>query len=325
MRARHRIRRRRRRTATVLAAGAVIAGASLAYLTRDGTDLHTADRATTTEGTADDSNLAAGEVAAIPPDPELQLSSEIQPATISPIDATQILTEATDCLSRINPDGSWEPAGTIGEGSDDLVIERAEIDPNSGRPTIEITTTHDTVVVPGGLADQCSDTDGVDIGVTYNGPPIDFDEGNLAEPAFSGDGWQLTVGEGVNGDTGTFKVCHTFGPGEEGAPQDGGSVVSGCSDWPSANQPDVVIVHAQPGIVFDDRVVLFVDLGTVPVDRIIISQEDGSAVEVAPFVMPRSHKQFAVVELPAGPTDVTIDAVAGDGTILDTRDLSYVP
>jgi hypothetical protein len=145
--------------------------------------------------------------------------------------------------------------------------------------------------------------------------------GNLDEPAFAGDNWELTVGEAANGDTNTFKVCHKFVPADEPETEANGLGTAGCSDWPSATQPDAIIIDAVVAIHNDVSAVVFVDLGTVPVDVVAAVFEDGSRMEVDPFVMPQSGKQFAVVELPGGTAAVSLEAIGSDGAILDTDEV----
>ena len=146
--------------------------------------------------------------------------------------------------------------------------------------------------------------------------------GNLDEPAFSGDNWELTVGEEANGDSGAFKVCHKFVPADDPETEVNGLGTSGCTDWPSATQPDAVIIDAVVAIRTIDSVVVFVDLGTVPVETVVAVLEDGSRVDVSPFRMPQSLKQFAVIELPGSAVTVTLEAIGADGTVLDTDRLS---
>jgi hypothetical protein len=145
--------------------------------------------------------------------------------------------------------------------------------------------------------------------------------GNLEEPAFSGENWDLIVGEGANGDSGTFKVCHQFVPADEPQTEANGLGTSGCSVWPSATQPDAVIIDALIAIRTASSVVVFVDLGTVPIATVSALLDDGSRVDVSPFTMPQSRKQFAVIELPGGTASATLQAIGNDGTILEADEL----
>lgn len=146
--------------------------------------------------------------------------------------------------------------------------------------------------------------------------------GNLEEPAFSGDTWELIVGEDANGDSGTFKVCHAFFPADEPPTQANGLDTSGCSDWPSATHRDVIIVDAVSALRTADAVVLFVDLGVVPVETVVALLADGTGLEVTPFTMPQSRKQFAVIEIPDNAAAIALQAIGPDGTVLDTRDIT---
>ena len=263
--------------------------------------------------------IAAGEVATIPAAATAEPGPSVTPTTISP---SEIFRDAIECLGAVDPTGPPTEADANTSG---IRIESTYVDPESGKPTIEVFTTRPELGAVGGPADRCSETHRVDIEVAYVGPSVDLVGGWLHEPAFSGDEWQLAVGEEANGASGTFKVCHTFLATGEPPTQGNGLGTAGCSDWPSTIQPEVVIVHAAPAILTDDLVVVFIDLGTVPVETIVALHEDGSRADVTPFTMPRSLKQFAVLELPGGAATVTIQAVGNDGTILDSRDLTYLP
>ena len=143
--------------------------------------------------------------------------------------------------------------------------------------------------------------------------------GDLDEPAFSGDNWELIVGEAANGDSGTFKVCHTFVPADDPETEVNGLGTSGCSNWPSATQPDAVILDAVVAIRSADSVVVFVDLGSEPVEAVAVVLEDGSRFDVSPFVMPQSRKQFAVIDLPGGAAVATVEAIGAGGAVLDSN------
>jgi hypothetical protein len=144
-----------------------------------------------------------------------------------------------------------------------------------------------------------------------------FRDGLLDVPPFSGEHWQLIVGEEANGDTGTYKVCHRFAPAEE--PDDGnGFGPSGCVTWPSDAAPGRIIIDAVPVETLDGTL-LFLDLSATPVGSVSTVTDAGQRVEVEPFAMPQSRKQFAVVELPAGTRSVTVRLVGGDGAVLEHR------
>lgn len=49
--------------------------------------------------------------------------------------------------------------------------------------------------------------------------------------------------------------------------------------------------------------------------------DDGSTVEVAPFAIPGSGKQFAVIELPAGADTADVQPLK-DGAVIERRDVN---
>lgn len=143
-----------------------------------------------------------------------------------------------------------------------------------------------------------------------------FGEGTLDPSPISGDGWQLVLGEGENGTTGTYKVCHTFAPAE-GLEMANGFGPSGCVTWPPDVSPDAVILDAVP-VETPGGMVLFVDLSAETFDKVSATTNAGETIEVEPFKMPQSGKQFAVVELPGKTDSVKVDLLS-DGTIIESR------
>lgn len=144
-----------------------------------------------------------------------------------------------------------------------------------------------------------------------------FGEGNLDPSPISGDGWQLVLGEGENGKTGTYKVCHTFAPAE-GLEMANGLGPSGCVTWPPDVPPDAVILDAVP-VETPGGMVLFVDLSAETFDTVSTTTNAGETIEVEPFRMPQSGKQFAVVELPGGTDSVRVDLLGDGGRVLESR------
>lgn len=143
-----------------------------------------------------------------------------------------------------------------------------------------------------------------------------FGEGTLDPSPISGDSWQLILGEGENGTTGTYKVCHGFAPAE--GPEDGnGFGPSGCVTWPPDAPPDGVILDAVP-VETSDGMVLFLDLSDKSFDTVSTITDAGETIETEPFRMPQSGKQFAVVELPGGTDSVKVE-ILGNGVVIETR------
>lgn len=157
---------------------------------------------------------------------------------------------------------------------------------------------------------------------------IALGNGMLAEPTFTGettwdgDTWALNVGEAANDDLGTvFKVCHTFSP-VEGATDGNGYGTSGCEVVSIHDEPDSVFVEIVPAIEAPDEVVVFVDMSTTPVATVSALLDDGSTVDVTPFRMPLSGKQFATIEIPDTARRVTVRAIDEAGNVIESQTLT---
>ena len=146
-----------------------------------------------------------------------------------------------------------------------------------------------------------------------------FRSGMLDAPPYAGDGWQLIVGEEANPDSGTWKVCHRWGPSDEPATDANGFGPAGCVNWPD-DATDTIIMDA---IAFttpygNETDLLFVDLTADAVDTVVVTLEDGSTIDTVPFVMPQSGKQFAVLELPAGVRAIEVRLLE-NGEVVESR------
>lgn len=144
-----------------------------------------------------------------------------------------------------------------------------------------------------------------------------FGEGSLDPAPVSGDGWQLILGEGENGTTGTYKVCHTFAPAE-GLEMANGFGPSRCVTWPPDVPSDAVILDAVP-VETPGGMVLFVDLSAETFDTVRTITSAGETIEVEPFRMPQSGKQFAVIELPGGTDSVKVEVLGDGGIVIESR------
>jgi hypothetical protein len=151
-----------------------------------------------------------------------------------------------------------------------------------------------------------------------------FRGGNLDPAPFSGDGWQLIVGEEANDEAGTsYKVCHTFAPAE-GLDETTGFGPSGCVTWPEDAPTDSTFIDVVP-VGTPEGTVLFVDLSTGGFDVISTTTDGGETIEVEPFTMQGSGKRFAVVELPAGTRSATVALLDGDGAVVESRTVVVSP
>ncbi len=145
--------------------------------------------------------------------------------------------------------------------------------------------------------------------------------GNLDFPPFSGESWELIVGEETNGD-GTYKVCYRFQSPNE-TPNDGNGLGrGGCTTSPDVSRTDRVILEVQSALQTPNGTVIFIGLSQQRVAKLIVTADGGSAVEVAPFAMPQSGKQLAAVELLGPATSVRVEALDDQGTVLETQVLS---
>jgi hypothetical protein len=148
-------------------------------------------------------------------------------------------------------------------------------------------------------------------------------EGEMQPEEFSGDGWSLIVGQGPNptspdGDPASatsWKVCHSFGPPER--TEANGFGPAGCVTWPN-DATDTIVMDAIWFETPDGKSLLFVDLTSEAFDTVSAVFDNGSTVEVAPFVMPTTQKQFAVVEVPTGARTADL-RILDDGDVLESR------
>jgi hypothetical protein len=56
-----------------------------------------------------------------------------------------------------------------------------------------------------------------------------------------------------------------------------------------------------------------------------VTTDARKTIEVAPFRMPQSRKQFAVVELPAATRSVTVDLLDDSGAVIEDRSVRIGP
>lgn len=158
--------------------------------------------------------------------------------------------------------------------------------------------------------------------ILHLGSSVDVD--GLADTAFggpfeaipfSGETWQFYVAEDANPSRETYKVCYSFfAPGE--MTEASGLGRSGCGDWPG--DTDQYFVSLGPAIAIDGGVVFLVDLTSNPVAKVRIVGSGDDVIEVVPFRLPGSGKQFVVVELPHRSAPVTVEVLDESGTVLDT-------
>lgn len=143
---------------------------------------------------------------------------------------------------------------------------------------------------------------------------------NLPTPPFSGETWELTVGEESNGD-GTYKVCRAFWPA--GAPANDGNGLGGggCETSPVEVPEGQVISDVVPAVRTEKGIVLLVDLTKRPVTKVVIETDGGESFEIAPFAMPDSGEQFVAVELPGDTTEVSVSAFDTEGHFIDGQSL----
>lgn len=142
------------------------------------------------------------------------------------------------------------------------------------------------------------------------GPAEEF----LNPPQLSGDTWQLIVGEGPNPPQDSYKVCHRFAPAER-ANEANGFGPTGCVTWPDDDNGsiirDVVEVETPTG-----ETVLFIDLSE-GVQSVSINVPGSEPIDVDPYTLSESDKQYAVVEMPDGATPTSVEAVGSTGSVID--------
>lgn len=143
--------------------------------------------------------------------------------------------------------------------------------------------------------------------------------GNLPDPAFGGQTWELVVGEESNGGNGTFKVCHSFRTPNL-TPTDGNGLGgAGCDTSPEDAPAGAVIADATAAVATPTGVVILVDLTTAPVAEVVMTTDTGEVLRFTPFVMPQSGEQFVAAEVLGKATSVQVDALDPQGTILESR------
>lgn len=152
-------------------------------------------------------------------------------------------------------------------------------------------------------------------------------DGELPDPAFHGETWNLRVGESRNGaGSDTFKVCHAF-ERRAGANMGNGFGVAGCETLPS-DKIRPVIIDVIPAVHEGQVIALFVNLTTVPVAKVSVTPDRGPTVEVRPYVLPQTRKQFAVAEVPDDVRTAKVLLFDFDGKVIERRtvnDLTMTP
>jgi hypothetical protein len=140
-------------------------------------------------------------------------------------------------------------------------------------------------------------------------------DGQFEAVPFSGETWQLSVGEGANPPTTTFKVCYRFD--EPGVSTEASGIgPSGCGNWPTKDTSHLISVTR--ALETETGVVLLIDLTHNPVDTVRIVRESEANIDVSPFRMPGSGKQFAVVEMPDRDGTVTVDLIDASGVLVES-------
>ncbi|MEN8040769.1 MAG: hypothetical protein ABFR95_04630 [Actinomycetota bacterium] len=157
--------------------------------------------------------------------------------------------------------------------------------------------------------------------IDVDGPADTFGDGGPFEAVpFSGDTWQFKVAEAATPGTGTYKVCYTFvAPGE--ITDDSGLGVSDCTEHPASTQtsePPTYFVDLVRVLDTEPAVVYLVDLTSSPVHTVRFTGAGGQVLDVDPFQMPASGKQFAVAEVPKGFNETTVELLNATGGVLET-------
>ena len=121
-----------------------------------------------------------------------------------------------------------------------------------------------------------------------------------------------------------FKVCHSFSPAE--GPNDAnGYGTSGCDVVSILEKADSVFIEVVPAIAAPSGTVLFVDMATKPVAIVSALLDDGSTINITPFRMPLSGKQYATIEIPNDTTEsVTVQALDDFGNVIESRTVTDV-
>ncbi|MEM9464271.1 MAG: hypothetical protein AAGA90_02805 [Actinomycetota bacterium] len=255
--------------------------------------------------------IAAGEVAAIPDEPRPDNPTPGTPTTIAPSEFNAAFTATLDCLGLPDPEG---PPDDFEAGVGGMRLTDSYLDAFDGTPTLVVVVDPavadlDTVA---SLASNCSDRHGTNIEIGVGGDPGGF----LDQPIFSGQGWQLDVGEERNPPTDTYKVCHSLRSSGDGTAD--GLNLSGCGNWPDPDRMDQYILDAVATLLPDGSgAVVFVDLGILDIDRVIVTADGIEIASTTPFAMPQSQKQFAAVELAEGTNTAIVRVVDPAGALLD--------
>lgn len=242
-----------------------------------------------------------------------QLRGTVRSGTDQQMGVDVLNMDATPVASAPNPEGMPDADfrwGTAGAGTPPLRLDLRVTEPVILRVNL----------VGGALLSISEVIFGQSSDIPAGGRVVQ--EGNLDTPPFSGDGWQLIVGEGPNPPTDTYKVCHSFAPAS-GPNEANGFGPSGCVTWPD-DATDTIIMDAIPFTTPDGQILLFVDLTADSFDTVSVVLDDGSTRDVAPFAMPQSGKQFAVVELPADTNTIEIQLLDED-TMVESRTIDIEP
>lgn len=145
--------------------------------------------------------------------------------------------------------------------------------------------------------------------------------GNLSSPPFSGDSWELTVGEESNGN-GTFKVCRSFTPVGEDLQMNNSLGGAACETSPANAPKDDVITDVVRAFTTKTGTVVLVDLTKYPVSTVTIETDAGMSQDISPFAMPESREQFVAVEVVAEVRTIVVTAYDDAGVQLDRYEVS---
>lgn len=259
----------------------------------------------------------------------VSLNKQTLTAVVRSADTDQLLlTVSYESFADLKEAETW---------SRDAALDNGEVTPfgmlysttESGRPVLYlvkpvgvITVQVEDVAAAAGTSPESLRTliEYLGSSVDTNGLADDAFEGPFEATPFSGETWQFYVAEDANPGSDTYKVCYSFSaPGERTEASGLGS--SGCGNAvPNDTGHDTghYFVSLGPAIDIEGAVVFLVDLSPNPVAKVRIIGSGGDVIEIAPFRMPGSGKQFAVVELPHHRAPVTVEVLDESGTVLDT-------